>query len=278
MNEKIMSEQEIRDFIIWYITDKTAKKTGKDRKQLYKFFEEELDVTEAILRDGVIPDGWPFDSYKDEITVELFKNGRCADLAEAEGKRIIKVFKFAPKEKQKKYYGYEWEEEDEQHLINWLLCKCDTPPKAIPKRDEFYLPISHDCDELLFAAMSNVFDFPVRYCAYALYGGVLEQFKYPFRGLIAYKEEGYADSVIERIKKIYINDFKLDADSAEADIMRAFAAIYCCTAKKKAETAFYKKYVDKWMEEDRERFLGLFRGTKKDVLKKVLKKLTASEK
>lgn len=279
MKEKAMSRTEIRDFIIWYITDKTANKTLKERRLLEKFIKEELDVTEEILRSGEIPNGWPFDRYKDEMTTELFKDGRCADLAAVRAKAYVDVFGFAKKEIQKEYCGYEWEKDDEQQLINWLLCECDTAPPAIPKRHEFSQPISDEPEEMIFAAMSNVFDFPVRYCAYALYGGVIDQFKYPFRGLILYREDGYADSVIERIKKIYADDFKADAERADSDIKTGFAAIYCCTSKTKAETAFYKKYIDKWMEEDRERFLGLFRVDKPlDVHKKILKKLTGSAK
>ena len=40
VKEKIMSKSEIRDFVIWYMTNKTDEKTLKDYKQFEKFIME----------------------------------------------------------------------------------------------------------------------------------------------------------------------------------------------------------------------------------------------
>lgn len=56
--------------------------------------------------------------------------------------------------------------------------------------------------------------------------------------------------------------------------IRCFAGVYASGEKKKAETLFYQKYIDKWMTEDRERFLGYIREKMNtDFRSKVLKKL-----
>lgn len=273
-----MSKSEIRDFIIWYMTSKTDETTLRDFKQLEKFIKEELDITEALIREDAIPKGYP-NHYEIKLMTELFKNGRCVDLALLSAKKMTDQFHFLNREYQMERWGCEWETEHEEALINWLLCRCDTPPEVIPGRDDFHYFISHDYLEAFFAAMSCACDFPVRYCAYAMYRGTIYAFKFPFRSLISYREEGYADSVIDRIKKIYAEDFKLDVDKTDSDIMTEFAIIYCGRDKKKTETAFYKKYIDKWMEEDRERFLEFVRNNLNvDFRKKVLKKLTGSAK
>ena len=49
--------------------------------------------------------------------------------------------------------------------------------------------------------------------------------------------------------------------------------------KKKQETAFYKRYIDKWMAEDQAHFLGVIRNKMSPHFRsKILKKLTGSSK
>lgn len=272
MDEK----QEIRDFIIWYLTNTTDKKTAKDYKLLEKYIKEELDVTEALIRENA------FNDYvkRKQMMTEIFRAGRGADLALAEAeKELCEGLFFLKKEYQLERKGYEWEKADEDQLIDWLFCRTDTPPAVIPARlDSNYL-LHHDYMEEWFAAMTYVCDFPVRYCAHTLYNGITEHFKYPFRSLILYREEGYADAVLARMKEILSADFKMDADEIDATFMKAFASVYCGGTKKKQETAYYQAYIDGWMETDRERFLAAIRTIwSLDLRKKVLKKLTGSAK
>lgn len=281
MKEKIMSKDEIRDFIIWYMTNKTDEKTLRDYRQFEKFVKEETEATEALLRENVITDY----VRRKEMMMWIFRAGHGADLALTEVQKEIcgkdpdsQIF-FYKKEYQQERWGYEWEKVDEDQLIDWLFCRTDTPPAVIPMRcDQNYL-LHHDYMEEWFAAMSYVCDFPVRYCAHSLYNGVVEYFKYAFRSMILYREEGYADAVLMRMREILSEDFKVNSDKIDAIIMKAFASVYCGGAKKKNETAYYQKYIDEWMKTDKECFLAAIRTIwSLDLRKKVLKKLTGSTK
>lgn len=275
-----MEKSEIRDYIIWYLTENNDKKTLKDYRKYEAFIKEEFEVTEALLRENAIPewDNRP-EENRIEIMTELFKSGRCPDLALLEVKRLTDQLKFVRKEYQMKYHGYEWKKDHEEQLKKWLLCQTDEFPAVIPLTDSPQLFVTHDHHEMLFAATSKVCDFPVRYCAYTMFRGYVWEYKFPFRALIAYREEGYADSVIERIKEIYARDFRLNSEEIDTEIKRAFAAVYCSRDKKKIENAFYQRYIDKWMTEDKDGFINMLRSTMTgDLRSKVLKKLTGSAK
>ncbi|MBR1592860.1 MAG: hypothetical protein IJ666_07610 [Ruminococcus sp.] len=279
MKEKIMSKSEIRDFVIWYMTNKTDEKTLKDYKQFEKFIMEESDIAESLIRENVVPRGYP-NYYEIKFMTELFKIGRCADIAlEEVQKEMTNEFIFCKKEHQQELWGYEWEKADENQLIDWLLCRTDTLPAVIPNRIDPHYFLHHDYMEKWFAAISNVCDFPVRYCAHSMYNGVSEYFKYAFRSLILYREYGYADAVVMRIREIFSADFKLDSDKIDEIIMKGFAVVYCKGDKKKKETVYYQKYIDEWMKTDKERFQKAIQTIwSHDLRKNVIKKLTGSVK
>ncbi len=280
MNQQAQSKDEIRAFIVWYIkaacdAANTETLTLKQHRQLQQYISEELDITESLIRDRVITgEHWKEQWYLDDMLTALFEAGRCPDLALDEAKEWIGQCTFRRSEPPQ-----EQDETNEARLKDWLLCRCDHPSESVPVRMDCNYIFDTDYTEALFAAMTRVCDFPVRYCAYVLCKGRLFQFKYAFRSLIVHRGAEFADTVLQRMKQICTDDFGLSSEQTEILIMCVFTAVYCSADKKKPETAYYQKYTDKWMAEEQDRFLGIIRNEMNpDLRKKVLKKLTGSSK
>ncbi len=276
MISKEMSKQDIKSFIVWYINASADEKNPKDFKLYDKLIHEEPDITEELLRSEDSPESFRSSYYVKNI---LFKLGRCQDIALQEAELMTDEFIFLEKDYQLERWNCEWEPEDEIMLKKWLLCQCEEPPAVLPARCDFHYLLHHDYMEELFAAMSVVCDFPVRYLAYVIYRGTLYQVKYPLRSLVIYREQSFADSLVDTICKINQDYLKIPADEYEEKLMNNFAAIYCGGDKKKLETAFLKKNIDKWMNDDQEKFISCIREKMNpDLRKKVLKKLSGASK
>lgn len=283
MKQQEYTKEEARGFIIRYIEElDTGTLTAKDHKRLEKHFLEDADVVEELLREDIITGGtFSKSRFRKGVITRLFQQGRCGDYALAEARELVEGLRFIDKNGREYLrsvgvrYMPEWTAEDEAHLRKWLMCECDDMPENVPLT-EIIQKINYcgDPEEMHFAAMSKVCDFPLRYCAYTMFRGVLMEFKWPMRGLILYREEGFADNVFETIKEMYSMLFGMTREEIDACVMLCFAGVYCSGEKKKAETLFYQKYIDKWMTEDRERFLGYIREKMNtDFRSKVLKKL-----
>ena len=285
MPETEMTKQEIKDYILWYF-DSKDEKTLKDYRLFVKLKTEAPDATEELIRENLVPGGeWPKNRQREELLNELFRQGRCGDLALENAKELVEGLLFIHKEGREdlRKRGVkrmpEWSEADEAHLRRWLLCECDDLPETIPLTAIGQVHYCGECEEAEFAAMSVVCDFPLRYAAYTFYRGVVTEFKYPLRALIVNREEGFADRALARIKEMFSTLFRLSDEEIETNIMVGFAVIFCTGDRKKQETAFYQEYIDRWMETDREHFLSVIREhTNPDFRRKVLKKLTGSAK
>lgn len=277
MKEKEMTKDEIRQYLIWFLTE--AKNTTLKEYRLYeKYYRENPDITEELIRGNEIP--WEKKKYAwQDMTNSLFRIGRCGDIAVEIAEKVVNEMHFLPKEERSDEPEMRWNDEDVEQLRQWLLCRCDELPAIIPLTASWRMPFAGDPKEEQFAAMSYVTGFTTRHCAYTLFRGIDIEFKYPIRALIINREEGYADQVIEDMRKIYASAFRLSEERIDELIMLGFAVTYVGAGKKKHETAFYQRYIDKWMAEDQERFLGCIRNKVSSRFRgKILKKLTGSSK
>ncbi|HAG14037.1 MAG TPA: hypothetical protein DCG49_09275 [Ruminococcus sp.] len=277
MKDKEMTKDEIKKYLIWFLTE--AKDWSQKEYRLYeKCYKENPDITEDLIRDNEI--SWENKKYQwEDMTNSLFRCGRCADIAVEIAEKVVNRMLFPPKERRADEPELNWDDADEKQLRQWLLCRCDELPDTIPLTAAWTMPFAGEPEEAQFAAMSYVTDFTTRHCAYALFRGIDIEFKYPFRALIINREEGYADQVIQDIRNLYAAAFRLSEERIEELIMLGFAATFVGAGKKKQETAFYTKYIDKWMAEDQERFLGIIRNKASAHFRgKILKKLTGSSK
>ena len=281
--ETVLTHEEIRDFIVHYVSD-TEKKSNAQIKLFDKYLAEEHDIFEALLREGA------FDkqkehrfSYFKRVLNSLLNAGRCSDYALQEARSLADELIFINKEGRESLRERgeknmpEWDAEEEAHLRRWLACECDDLPDTIPLTAIQQVHYCGDPEEEHFAALSHVCDFPLRYAAYTFYRGVVMEFKWPLRALILYREEGYADAAVEKMREMFAALFHQTTEEIDISIMLGFAAVYCGGDKKKLETAFYQQYIEQWMSEDRDRFIGYIRDNMNgDFRSKVLKKLTGS--
>lgn len=282
MKKQEYTKEDIREYIIWYMENlDTGVLTAKDHKRIERHFIEDADVFEELVREGIIAGGtFSTSRFRALVMRRLYKQGRCKDYALAEAKEFAENLRFIDKEGREYLRSIgespmpEWTEEDETHMRKWLMCECDDVPETIPLTNIMQMHFCGDIEEERFAAMSNVCDFPVRYCAYTLYRSVPIEHKWPMRGLILYREEGFADKVYEQITEIFSKLFGMTQEEIDITIMLVYTKIYYSGEKKKQETVFYQKFVDKWMTEDRERFLGYIREKMNtDFRSSILKKL-----
>ncbi len=272
-----MTRDEIRNYLLWFLTE--AEDWSLKEYRLYeKCYKENPDITEELIRSNEIP--WDKKKYQwQDMTNSLFRYGRCADIAADAAEKVVNKMLFPPKEQRSDEPEMNWNDEDEEQLRQWLLCRCDELPHTIPLTATWTMPFAGDPEEERFAAMSYVTEFTTRHCAYALFRGIDIEFKYPFRALIINREQGYADQVIDDMRKLYSTAFRLSDERIEEMIMLSFAATFVGASKKKQETEFYKRYIDKWMADDQERFLGIIRNKASTYFRgKILKKLTGSSK
>ena len=275
MKEKTMTRDQIRNYLIWFLTE--AENYSMQEFRLYeKCYKENPDITEELIRGNEIP--WKEKKYQwQAMTNLLFRSGRCGDIAVEIAENVVKEMHFPPRENRSDEPEMNWNDEDEEQLRQWLLCRCDSLPNIIPLTASWKMPFAGEPEEEQFAAMSYVTDFTTRHCAYTLFRGIDVEFKYPMRALVINREEGYADQVIEDMRKLYSSAFRLSDERIDELIMIGFAVAYSGAGKKKLETEFYKRYIDKWLAEDKERFLSLIRNKVNPYFRgKVLKKLTGS--
>ena len=277
MNDKEMTKDDIRKYLIWFLTE--AKDYSLKELRLFdKYYKENLDITEELIRGNEIPWQEKKNLWTD-MTNALFRNGRCSDIAVEIAEKVVNEMQFQAKENRSDAPEQNWNDTDEEQLRQWLLCRCDILPDPIPLTSEWMLPFAGDPEEMQFAALSYVTDFTTRHCAYTLFKGIDIEFKYPMRALIVNREEGYADQVIGEMRKLFSATFRLSEERIDELIMIGFAAVYVGADKKKQETAFYKRYIDKWMAEDQAHFLGAIRNKMSPHFRsKILKKLTGSSK
>ncbi len=280
--DPVLTQEEIREFVVQYLSS-TEAKSNAQIKRFFKYLSEEHDVFEALLREGFIADCPLSKSWLETISGSLYKVGRCKDFALQEARRLADGLIFIDKKGREELRNRgvnhmpEWSEEDEEHLRKWLACECDDLPETIPLTAIQQVHYCGDPEENHFAALSIVCDFPLRYAAYTFYRGVVMEFKWPLRALILYREEGFADTAVDKMREMFSTLFHQTAEEIDINIMLGFAAVYCSGDKKKLETAFYQKYIERWMAEDRDRFIGYIREhMNSDFRSKVLKKLTGS--
>lgn len=277
MKEKEMTNDEIREYLIWFLTE--AKDWSLKEYRLYeKCYKENPDITEELVRSNEIP--WENKKYQwQNMTNFLFRLGRCGDIAVETAEKVVNRMVFQPKEERSDEPEMGWNDVDEEKLRQWLLCRRDDLPVPVPLTAAWMMPYAGDHEEEQFAAMSFVTDFTTRHCAYTLFKGIDIEFKYPMRALIINREEGYADKVVEDMRKLFSTAFGLSDESIDERIMLGFAATYVGAGRKKKETEFYQRYIDKWMAEDKEHFLDVIRNKSGLYFRsKILKKLTGSAK
>ncbi|MCR4866826.1 MAG: hypothetical protein K5921_07880 [Lachnospiraceae bacterium] len=265
MNE--MTKDQIRDFIIYYFNTEPRDHSAKDEREFYRLIRTETDVTEDIVENDMINDSAKnrHPGYHDLLN-ELFINGKCKEHA-------LDWAKIYVTDKMEFGKNDEWESSDEEALIDWLLCKTDALPKAIPQRSDLNF-WGLGWLENTFGCVSHVCDFSLRYLAYSVYSATVFQFKFPFRGLLNKRGDEQASIFVSEIKKILCEDFRLDAAKADELLMRTFASCCFVSPKQKAETGFYMRYIDDWMKQDREGFVNAIESIKSnDTRKKILKGL-----
>lgn len=269
MNE--MTKDQIRDFIIYYFNTEPRDHSAKDEREFYKLIRTETDVTEDIVENDMINDSAKnrHPGYHDLLN-ELYVNQKCKEHA-LDWAKIYVTDKMEFKKDEKSQYA--WDIKDEETLIDWLLCKTDALPKAIPQRSDLNF-WGLGWLENTFGCVSHVCDFSLRYLAYSVYSATVFQFKFPFRGLLNKRGDEQASIFVSEIKKILCEDFRLDAAKADELLMRTFASCCFVSPKQKAETGFYMRYIDYWMKQDREGFLNAIESIKSnDTRKKILKGL-----
>ena len=195
-----------------------------------------------------------------DLLNELFINGKCKEHA-LDWAKIYVTDKMEFKANDSSQDT--WDESDEEALINWLLCKTDIPPKVLPKRSDLSF-LSLGWLENTFACVSYVSDFPVRYLAYSIYSATVFQFKFPFRGFLSKRGDEQADLCVDEKK-------------ADELLMRTFASCCFVSPKQKAETCFYMKYINEWLNKDRQSFINAIGNIESiDIRKKILKNLDLS--
>ena len=273
MNE--MTKEEIRDFFIWYFNTDPKSREAKDERLFDRLIRSDTDVTEDIVINDIIPEsaGSLNTKYHDLLN-ELYMSGRCKDKALDWAKvYVTDKMEFVKSELQPEKCSYTWDKKDEEALISWLLCKSDSVPSVIPKRFDINW-FNVGWLENTFGCISYVCDFPLRYCAYTVYSGTVFQFKFPFRGLLAKKGSDECDILVNDIKKILSEDFKLDISEVNTLLMRTFSACCFVSPKQKAETEFYMRYIDDWIKQDREGFINAINAIESnDTKKKILKSI-----
>ncbi|WP_295152077.1 hypothetical protein [uncultured Ruminococcus sp.] len=281
--EPVLTQEEIREFVIGYLGSK-ENKTNAQIKRFDKYLAEEHDVFEALIREGIIAkNGRQSYSMYERVLDTLFRDGRCSDLALREAKALADGLHFIDPEGRELLRGRgvknmpEWSTEDEEHLRRWLACECDDLPETVPLTSIQQVHYCGDSYEEHFAALSLVCDFPLRYAAYTFYRGVVMEFKWPLRAFILYRENGFADEAVAKMREMYASLFRQTEEEIDINVMLGFAAVYCSGGKKKPETEFYQKYIEQWLSEDHDRFIGYIRDHMNgDFRSKVLKKLTGS--
>lgn len=280
MKEPVMTRDEKADFIV-RMSKPNHGGTDKDWKLYHKLINEEYDIVESLIRDGKMRfDGaWPESWNCERLLCILNKAGRGKEIAMEKAELVVDKHTYQPHEVRMEYYGHDWTDADEEHLKNWLLCKCDDLPESIPVTDFYPAYFGGINDEESLAAMSYVTDYPIRFTAYKFWRGAIFEFKYPMRALMVYREEGFGNKVLEDIKAMSLGVFRKTKEELEVQMMKMFSAIYCSGERTKKETLFYQKFIDEWMTNDKEHFINcLSTELIGDLRKKVLKKLTGSAK
>ena len=272
MNE--MTKDQIRDFIIWYFSVEPKTRQAKDERLFDRLIKTETDVTKDIVENDIIPQrSKDLNTKYNDLLNELYINGQCKENALVWAKTYVTdKMEFKANDSSQDT----WDESDEEALINWLLCKTDIPPKVLPKRSDLSF-LSLGWLENTFACVSYVSDFPVRYLAYSIYSATVFQFKFPFRGFLSKRGDEQADLCVDEIKKILRENFKLDQKKADELLMRTFASCCFVSPKQKAETCFYMKYINEWLNKDRQSFINAIGNIESiDTRKKILKNLDLS--
>ena len=130
MKEKEMTKDEIKKYLIWFLTE--AKDWSLKEYRLYeKCYKENPDITEDLIRDNEI--SWENKKYQwEDMTNSLFRCGRCADIAVEIAEKVVNRMLFPPKEHRADELELNWNDADEKQLRQWLLCRCDELPDTIP--------------------------------------------------------------------------------------------------------------------------------------------------
>ena len=289
MAEKQMTKDEIKAFLLWYqdnlvreyVHREEIEITAKQFKQYGAFLDsqepEALDAMEEIVRENPLPEGchYMLKRNRTALVYRLIRAGRCPDIAREEAKYFMQPLHFTPKEYQMELRGYEWSEADEEHTKRWLMCECDDLPAVIPAA---WVEFHYFLDEIAgehFMLLGNLFDFPLRYTAYVYCKcNRVDELKYVFRPYLISCAEGTGDRILAQIREMAKTLFHMTDEEFEILTMQWFALIYCVGPKKKQETQFYKKFIDGWMEQDKDRFLDVIQTkSSKEARKKILKKL-----
>ena len=112
MKEKTMTRDQIRNYLIWFLTE--AKNYSMQAFRLYeKCYKENPDITEELIRGNEIP--WKEKKYQwQAMTNLLFRSGRCGDIAVEIAENVVNEMHFPPRENRSDEPEMNWNDEDEE--------------------------------------------------------------------------------------------------------------------------------------------------------------------
>lgn len=281
MAQKELTKEEIKAYMLEYIRvacTRERQHTDKEAKQFWSTVNNEPDIVDSLLREKTDWDSCNAErALRNGLLDSLMQKGRARDLALDAVRKVIEPLPFVSREYYMEKHQKTWSDADEAYLERWLLCECDDLPEVVPVTFGYGgVRFWGDWEERISLVL-RVCDFPQRYCAYQLYTGDVNEFKYPFRSIIVNDGGEKAEAVLSEMRDWLSAAFKMSEEQIKTGIMLMFAAVYCGAGKLKKETVFYQKYIDDWTANDREFFEQVIRTKMNpEPRKKVLKKLFPS--
>lgn len=270
-DESKMNTAEVRHKLQDYLSPDTYRNPFSKRT-LLKLTAEYPDIAEEAVREACQRE--PDSAEKRAVRIAMYKLGRCADLAKLDARTIVEKMTFPPTNFQLQIFGYEWTKEHEEMLIRWLLCERDVFPDTVPINEVWQkIGLEQSWRAELIGSTADIFDFPVRFCAYALFKGDWNYFKFIIRGVLATLGERSADALIRHLRLDYIDVLNKKHPEITDQLVRFFAVIHTVNdGNSRQEQAFYGKWIDRWVIADKEKFMMILAATgDQDIRKKMMK-------
>lgn len=248
------------------------------KRTFIKLTAEYPDIAEEALREVCHQE--PDSNEKRYVRMEMYKRGRCADLALEDARHITERISFPNSTVQYQTFGYEWTHEHEEMLMRWLLCERNVFPDTVPINEIWQqVGLEQSWRAELIGASSKVCEFPARFSAYALFKGDWDYFKFMLRGVMTALGENGADDFIRHIRLDYIDILKKKHPEITDQIVRFFAVIHTINdGNTRQEQAFYAKWIDRWLIADKEKFMMILAATSDPALRKKMMKKYIHEK
>lgn len=242
------------------------------KRQLLRLTEAHPDIAEEVVREACSKE--PDSAEKRIVRMEMYKRGRCKELAMKDARAVVERMTFPPNGMQLQIFGYEWTKEHEEMLIRWLLCERDNFPDTVPINDIWQkIGVEQNWRAELVGSTADICDFPVRFCVYALFKGDWDYFKYIVRGVLLTLGEHSTDAMIRHMRLDYIDALSKKHPEITDQLVRFFAVIHTMNdGLSRQEYAFYGKWIERWVIADKEKFMMILAATgDQDIRKKMMK-------